>query len=84
MSNKLLYDLMAQADKLEPDQQLQLIAHLAQRVRHCEITPKPRRKWKEIAGAAPYPMLGEDAQVWVTRTRRGGDVQLKDEPGVEK
>ena len=29
-----------------------------------------RPKWSDIRGTAPYPMLGEDAQEWVTRTRR--------------
>lgn len=31
------------------------------------------RSWSEIAGAAEYPLTGEDAQAWVTRTRREGD-----------
>ncbi|MDF2210618.1 MULTISPECIES: hypothetical protein [Limnospira] len=30
---------------------------------------KPQRQWLDIAGNAPYPMLGENAQEWVTRTR---------------
>jgi hypothetical protein len=43
-----------------------------------EITAKlnqlsPRRKWGEIAGTAPYPLVGEDAQVWVSRTRLEDD-----------
>ena len=33
-------------------------------------TARAGRAWSEIAGAAPYPMVGEDAQAWVTRTRR--------------
>lgn len=33
------------------------------------------RRWSEIAGAAKYPMVGEDAQEWVTRTRQEGDEQ---------
>jgi len=33
----------------------------------------PRRKWGEIAGTAPYPLVGEDAQDWVSRTRLEGD-----------
>jgi hypothetical protein len=31
------------------------------------------RQCREIRGAAPYPLLGEDAQTWVPRTRREGD-----------
>ena len=36
-------------------------------------TARVGRAWSEIAGTAPYPMVGEDAQAWVTRTRREGD-----------
>jgi hypothetical protein len=35
--------------------------------------PKKRRKWSDLAGRAPYPMCGEDAQQWVSRTRRESD-----------
>ena len=31
------------------------------------------RQWAEIAGAATYPLVGEDAQDWVSRTRLEGD-----------
>jgi predicted transcriptional regulator len=36
-------------------------------------TAQAGHSWSEIAGAAAYPMTGEDAQDWVTRTRREGD-----------
>ena len=36
-------------------------------------TARAGRSWSEIAGAAAYPLVGEDAQAWVTRTRREGD-----------
>ena len=36
-------------------------------------TARADRSWSEIAGAAEYPLTGEDAQAWVTRTRREGD-----------
>jgi hypothetical protein len=31
----------------------------------------PRRQWHEIRGGATYPLVGEDAQEWVSRERRG-------------
>ena len=31
------------------------------------------RKWSEIKGVVAHPMCGEDAQEWVSRTRREGD-----------
>ena len=37
------------------------------------IKYKKGRRWSEIAGAATYPLVGEDAQEWVTRTRKEGD-----------
>lgn len=36
-------------------------------------TARAGRAWSEIIGAAQHPMVGEDAQTWVTRTRRKGD-----------
>ena len=32
-----------------------------------------KRAWQEIAGKAPYPLLGEDAQDWISRSRREDD-----------
>ena len=36
-------------------------------------TTRAGRAWSEIEGAANFPLAGEDAQAWVTRTRREGD-----------
>lgn len=33
----------------------------------------PKRHWREIRGMVAYPMCGEDAQEWVSRTRREAD-----------
>ncbi len=33
----------------------------------------PRRRWGEIRGRPASSMLGEDAQDWVSRTRRESD-----------
>jgi len=37
--------------------------------------PTKRRFWRELRGAVAYPMFGEDAQQWVSRTRRESDEQ---------
>jgi hypothetical protein len=37
--------------------------------------PPRRRLWREIRGIVAYPLLEEDAQAWVSRTRREGDEQ---------
>ena len=38
------------------------------------LTARSGRAWSEIEGAAVLPLAGEDAQAWVTRTRREGDM----------
>ena len=35
-----------------------------------DVEPKKRRKWGDIKGKAPYRLVGEDAQIWVSRNRR--------------
>jgi hypothetical protein len=62
--------VIRQAEALTPDEQLRLIAHVAERMRASQQPEVARRKWSEISGAAPYPLMGEDAQDWVQRTRR--------------
>ena len=73
MATSALNELLQKADLLTPDEQLWLIAHLAEKVRAAQPDAKPRRKWKEICGIVPYPMFGEDAQAYITRTRREAD-----------
>lgn len=76
MSKELL-ELMRQADGLAPDEQLQLISYLADRLRYGEITPKPRRNLIELAGIAPNHLGGIDAQEYVNRIRRGEFPELE-------
>jgi hypothetical protein len=38
---------------------------------------RPRRKWSEISGAVTYPMVAEDAQSWVSRSRAADDERSK-------
>ncbi len=35
--------------------------------------PNAQPLWQDVAGLAPYPLTGEDAQDWVSRTRKEGD-----------
>lgn len=69
--SKELIDLMQLADALTPEEQLNLIAYLTQRLQRCEIKRKPRRNIMEFAGIAPNLLGGMDAQEYVTRMRRG-------------
>ena len=75
--SKELFDVIKQADALTPDEQLQLIAHLTQKLRRCEIKRKPRRKVTDFAGIAPNLLRGMDAQEYVTRMRRGKFPELE-------
>ena len=73
MASKELDELVKRAEELNPDEQLALISRLARRMREAQHVSKPRRQWREICGSVSYPLLGEDAQAWVSRTRREGD-----------
>jgi hypothetical protein len=62
-----LRDLMRQSNSLTNDEKMDLIMHLTRQLKQAN---KPSRKWSEICGIAPNLMQGEDAQEWVSRTRR--------------
>jgi len=66
-----LNEIKQLAYKLTPEEQLDLIAYLTQRLQRCEIKRKPSRDIMEFAGIAPNLMGGMDAQEYVTRMRRG-------------
>lgn len=70
----LLEDLVKQAAALTPDEKLRLLAYLAENMRQTHQGSESRRQWHEIKGTAPYPLFGEDAQSWISRTRHEGDL----------
>ena len=78
-----LEELMRKADVLTPDEQLRLASHLVELARRTAPPAATRRKWREIQGKAPQPLVGEDAQAWVTRARQAADGQRArfSEPG---
>lgn len=68
--SRLLAQVLREIEQLNPEEQLQVISHAAKLIKHQTATRrKSQRKWLDIAGNAPYPLVGEDAQEWVTRTR---------------
>ncbi len=73
MTTNNLKEVMKQIDTMTLDEQLQLIAYLADKARQTQLTPKPRQKWREIRGLVQQPALGEDAQTWISRSRREDD-----------
>ena len=68
-------ELLRQADGLTVDEQLRLAAYLVDKARRACGAQPPPGKWCDLCGAAPYPLAGEDAQGWVSRTRREDDEQ---------
>ncbi|HBB32211.1 MAG TPA: hypothetical protein DDZ80_27605 [Cyanobacteria bacterium UBA8803] len=84
MSYNNLQKLKQQADTLTLEEQLELIAYLAEKARQTQHITKPRQRWNEIRGLVPAPALGEDAQTWVSRTRQEAnehrESQLKNIP----
>jgi hypothetical protein len=64
-----LSQIVKQTETLSGDEQLALAMLLIERVRRTAIATAPQHRWLDMIGAAPYPLVGEDAQAWVTRTR---------------
>lgn len=84
MSTPTYEEVVRLADALTAQERLRLIAHLATTAQVDIAAPKPGRRWSDLAGTAPYPALGEDAQEWVSRTRQESDdareAQQRDRP----
>lgn len=68
-----LDSLLKQIDLLTADDQLRLVSYVAEKARRKMPLARTRRKWKDVCGMLPYPALGEDAQAYISRTRREGD-----------
>ena len=66
-------ELLQQARNLTPEEQLQLVASLVNNIREQYTTTALSPRWSDIRGTAPYPLTGEDAQDWVSRTRQEDD-----------
>lgn len=75
MSSSVYEQVVREADALPREEQLRLIARLAARLslpqERQARTDSPR--WEDVEGIASHPMCGEDAQRWVTQTRRESD-----------
>jgi hypothetical protein len=72
-----LTEVAALAAQLPPADQKKLaegiLQHLAS-VAPPVQTPR-RRSWREVRGSVSYPLCGEDAQAWVSRSRQESDEQ---------
>jgi len=74
MGNEILEEMIGKADLLTTDEQLCLIAALAEKARASTLVrSKPSRNWSDLQGMLPYPACGEDAQSYISRSRRESD-----------
>ncbi len=74
MQTVTIEKIMAETETLLPEEQLRLAAHLIEKaMSHLEKKEPSRRQWKEIAGIAPNLMQGQDAQEWISNSRRESD-----------
>jgi hypothetical protein len=71
MDHPVLGEVLEQAERLAIDEQLMLIEYLARRIQ--QRRQHPVLEWRDLRGMASSPLFGEDAQAWVSRTRREGD-----------
>ncbi len=79
-------EIYEQVKALPLEARLRLVERIAHDVSRQvgEEEPKIKRRWRDIRGTAVGLLDGEDAQEWVSRTRREGDAhrekQWKREP----
>ncbi len=73
MASPVYERVLKEAESLERQDQLLLVEQLIAHLRASDAPAKPRPRWEDLAGTAPYPLCGEDAQEWVTRTRQESD-----------
>lgn len=69
MSTTEYQRILREAKHLPPDDQRKLIEQLEARLRARQETGKKRPRWEDLAGTAPYPLCGEDAQEYISKMR---------------
>jgi hypothetical protein len=68
-----LEKILSEIEQLTPEEQLTVMGHLVERVKKHVTQAQAKRNWSDLKGMASYPLFGEDAQDWVSRSRREGD-----------
>jgi hypothetical protein len=58
---------------MSAEEQRELVALVTEPQESVPETLRKPMTWAEARGIVPYPMMGEDAQAWVTRTRAESD-----------
>jgi hypothetical protein len=76
MSKEILREIIEKAAQLTTEEQLHLIDHLRKKTAASrKVETAPRRKWSDIVGMLQYPACGEDAQDFISRSRREADAK---------
>jgi hypothetical protein len=70
-----LQQVLSDIDRLSPTDRIQVMTHVIESIKEYVPTEpvKSIRKWSDLRGMAMAPLMGEDAQEWVSRTRQEGD-----------
>lgn len=69
----LVEKILSEIEQLTPEEQLIVMGHLVEKMKKNITKPQVKAKWSNLKGMAPYPLASEDAQEWVSRTRREGN-----------
>ncbi|ASC69188.1 hypothetical protein XM38_001140 [Halomicronema hongdechloris C2206] len=69
----LLQQILQEIDQLPLDEQMQVLEYAVGKVKRQLLVSELQQRWSDLKGIAPYPLLGEGAQAWVSSTRRGND-----------
>lgn len=65
-----LEELLHSIAQLSSREKLELIGYITEQLKNqTEPAPQPRRSWRELRGAAPNILGGQDAQAWVNQLR---------------
>ena len=72
MSAKRLNELMKEAELLTMEEQDRLVAFLLKKTVQ-ERSSSQSRHWRDIRGTAKPSLFGEDAQAYISRTRKEAD-----------
>jgi hypothetical protein len=74
MSDQILREIIEKVVLLSTEEQLNLMATLEEKARASTAAKgHQRRKWSDLIGMLSYPACGEDAQTYVSRSRREAD-----------
>jgi len=80
MRNNILEEMIEKADLLTTEEQLRLISALAEKARTSTVVKSESpRNWSDLQGMLSYPACGEDAQSYISRSRRESDEKRRTE-----